>query len=81
MGPVTQTITFRPDARDEQAIALIMATDGVNRSEAIRRALAEAQAARRRAAVRKEALALGGDAEDREEAQRVLSDMEKLRAW
>ncbi len=78
---MTQTISFRPDVSDEEALETIMATDGVNRSEAIRRALAEAQAVRRRAAIRQEALALRDDRSDREEAQRVLSEMEKLRAW
>lgn len=78
---MTQTISFRPDASDEEALETIMATDGVNRSEAIRRALAEAQAARRRAAVRHEARALRDDPDDRREAHRVLTEMEKLRAW
>jgi hypothetical protein len=77
---VTDTITFRPDADTQLALAALTA-DGTPVSTAVRSALIAAARARVSAVVRAEAEVLADDVADRAEAARVLHDMETLRAW
>lgn len=75
-----RTIAFRPDAESEQALSLLT-RDGSTNSAAIRRALIETARQEGRATLLDEASTVAGDESDREEARRVLADMEHLRAW
>jgi hypothetical protein len=74
------TITFRSDESSDAALTELTA-DGVDRSEAIRRALIEAAARRRAERLRAQAEALANDPEDLAEMRRVQADMAALRAW
>ena len=75
-----QAISVRLDAEVQRALRVLEAT-GVSRSEAIRRAILESAATRRRrAAIRKEVLALDAEEEDRAEMRAVAAVMESLRA-
>lgn len=75
-----RTIAFRPDEESAQALSMLT-RDGLTNSAAIRRALIEAARQEARTALLDEATVVAGDERDREEARRVLTDMEHLRAW
>ena len=77
---MTATITFRPDADAERALA-VLTSDGTSTSNAVRSALIAAARERVQASLRAEAAALAADEADRAEAAQVLRDMETLRAW
>ncbi|HLY34869.1 MAG TPA: hypothetical protein VKQ07_10080 [Jatrophihabitantaceae bacterium] len=77
---MASTITFRPDADAQRALAVLTA-DGTAVSSAVRAALIDAARRRLLDDVRAEAEALAADPRDREEAAQVLRDMEALRAW
>ncbi len=77
---VAETITFRPDADAQRALAALTA-DGSSVSAAVRDALIEAARARADRLLREEARALADDRADRAEAAQVLRDMDTLRAW
>ena len=74
------TITFRSDDSSDAALKELT-TDGVDRSEVIRRALVEAAARRRAERLRAQAEALANDPDDLAEMRRVQADMAALRAW
>ena len=74
------TITFRSDEASDAALKELTA-DGVDRSEAIRRALTEAAARRRAERLRAQAEELANDPDDLAEMRRVQADMAALRAW
>lgn len=75
-----KTIAFRPDAESAKALSLLT-RDGSTSSAAIRRALMAAAEQEMRAQLLEEAKAVAADQSDRQEARRVLEDMEHLRAW
>lgn len=75
-----KTIAFRPDAESAQALALLT-RDGSTSSAVIRRALIAAAEQELRDRLFEEAKAVAADQSDRQEARRVLEDMEHLRAW
>jgi hypothetical protein len=77
---MAEPITFRPDEDAERALALLT-EDGTSVSAAVRRALIDAARARAELRLRTEATALAADEADRQEAAKVLRDMEMLRAW
>lgn len=77
---MSQTITFRPDADAERALAVLTA-DGTSVSVVVRSALIDAARVRAHDRLRAEAEALVTDPLDRAEAAQVLRDMETLRAW
>jgi Arc/MetJ-type ribon-helix-helix transcriptional regulator len=77
---MARAISVRLDEEAERALARLEAS-GMNRSEAIRRALVEsAQRLRRRQQSAAEVAALEADRADREEMLGVASLMESLRA-
>lgn len=77
---MADTITFRPDADAERALA-VLTRDGTTVSSAVRAALIDAARLRAGSVLRAEAEALAADPQDRAEAAQVLQDMESLRAW
>jgi antitoxin component of RelBE/YafQ-DinJ toxin-antitoxin module len=77
---MADTITFRTDDETERAIE-VLTRDGTPVSAAVRSALLAAARERARATLRAEAQRLTSDDDDRQEAARVLRDMETLRAW
>jgi len=76
---MTTVVTFRADSVLEAALEALMA-DGSDRTSVIRDAVLAAARAKADDAVRAEALALGGDEQDLVEAQRILTEMESVRA-
>ena len=76
---MTTVVTFRADSLLEAALQELMA-DGADRTSVIRDAVLAAARAKVDEAVRAEALVLAGDEEDRTEAQRILAEMESVRA-
>jgi hypothetical protein len=75
-----RTVQARLDERSEQDLALLR-NEGRSDSEAIRLALHEAAEARRRkSALRLEAQAAAGDADDLADALRVRRDMDAIAA-
>jgi hypothetical protein len=80
VGPMADTITFRPDEDAARALAALT-RDGTPVSTAVRAALIDAARERARSVLRAEAEALAADEQDRAEAAQVLRDMESLRAW
>lgn len=77
---MTRAISIRLDEDAERALARLEAS-GMNRSEAIRRALVEsAQRLRQRQQISAEVAALEADEADRKEMLEVASLMESLRA-
>ncbi len=74
------TITFRSDEASDAALKELTA-DGVDRSEAIRRALTDAAARRRAERLRAQAEMLANDPDDVAEMRRVQAEMAALRAW
>jgi len=77
---VTKAISIRLDEEAERALSRLEAS-GLNRSQAIRKALVEsAQMLRRRQRVADEVAALEADVADREEMLEVGALMESLRA-
>ena len=74
-----RAISVRLDAESERALSDLTA-GGRDRSEAIRAALVEAAARRRRDTLAAEAAALAADADDRSEAMEIAALMESLRA-
>jgi antitoxin component of RelBE/YafQ-DinJ toxin-antitoxin module len=77
---MADTITFRTDDETERAIE-VLTRDGTPVSAAVRSALLAAAREQARATLRAEAQRLTSDDDDRQEAARVLRDMETLRAW
>lgn len=75
-----KTIAFRPDAESARALSLLT-RDGSTSSAVIRRALIAAAERETQARLLAEAKAVAADESDRQEARRVLADMEQLRAW
>jgi hypothetical protein len=73
-------ITFRSDEASDAALKELTA-EGVDRSEAIRRALIEAAARRRADRLRAQAEMLANDPDDLAEMRRIQADMATLRAW
>ena len=77
---MTSAISVRLDAETLQALAQLEAT-GLNRSEAIRRAILDSAARlQRRAALAAEVAALEADEDDRREMLEVAAVMEIMRA-
>jgi Arc/MetJ-type ribon-helix-helix transcriptional regulator len=77
---MTSAISVRLDAETLQALAQLEAT-GLNRSEAIRRAILDSAARlRRRAALAAEVAALEADEDDRREMLEIAAVMEIMRA-
>lgn len=77
---MARAISIRLDAAAERALSRLEAA-GMNRSEAIRRALVDsAERLRRRQQIAEEVAALEADETDREEMLEVASLMESLRA-
>ena len=74
------TITFRTDEASDAALKELTA-DGVDRSEAIRRAITEAAVRRRARRLREQAEMLAADPDDIAEMRRVQAEMAALRAW
>ena len=74
------SITFRSDEASDAALMELMA-DGVDRSEAIRRAITETAARRRAERLRAQAEMLANDPDDLAEMRRVQEDMAAIRAW
>lgn len=74
------TITFRTDEASDAALKELTSS-GVDRSEAIRRALTEAASRQRAQRLMAQAEALANDPEDVAEMRRVQADMAALRAW
>lgn len=75
-GMASRTVRARLDEASEQALAVLMA-EGRNESEAVRGALVEAAARRRRrTALVAEVARLAGDPADTAERRAVLADME-----
>ena len=77
---MARTITFRPDDDAQRALDALT-SDGTAVSTAVRAALIEAAHAQAKRRLRAEAQDLAEDPVDRDEAARVLRDMETLRAW
>ena len=71
---------MRTDTAVEAALETLTAL-GVSRSEAARQAILDAAKAKRRAALREEAMMLSEDPEDVEESKRLAAEMESARAW
>ena len=71
---------MRTDTAVEAALETLTAL-GVSRSEAARQAILDAAKAKRRAALREEAMMLSEDPEDVEESKRLAAEMEAARAW
>jgi predicted transcriptional regulator len=77
---MTRAISIRLDEEAQRALSRLEAS-GMNRSEAIRRALVEsAERLNRRQQIAAEVAALEADEADREEMLEVASLMESLRA-
>ncbi len=72
-------VNFRTDEHSEKALSELM-LDGTTASDAIRRALVDSVRLRRREQMRAESIALTYDKADLEESQRVLHEMDDLRA-
>ena len=77
---IADPITFRPDDDAQRALDALT-SDGTAVSTAVRAALIEAARAQAKRRLRAEAQDLAEDPADRDEAARVLRDMETLRAW
>ncbi len=74
------TLTIRIDAEVERALAALTGT-GQSRSEAVRKAILDAERARRRAQLRAEAEELRNDPEDVTAARELTAEMDTVRAW
>jgi hypothetical protein len=75
---MARALHVRLDADSEAALAVLRA-EGMNDSEAVRSALTEARARRRRgAALREEARRIAADPEDRAELAAVRDDLDEL---
>lgn len=72
--------TFRTDPEVEAALDRLIA-DGTSRSEAIRRAILDADRRARNERIRAEAAAIMADPEQVAETMRVNRYMDSLRAW
>jgi Arc/MetJ-type ribon-helix-helix transcriptional regulator len=75
-----RSITFRSDEASDAALDELT-SGGVDRSEAIRRAITEAAARRRAERLRAQAEMLANDPDDVAEMRRVQADMAAVRAW
>lgn len=73
-------LTIRIDAEVEQALASLTSA-GQSRSEAVRKAILDAERARRRAQLRAEAEELRNDPQDVAAARELTAEMDGLRAW
>src|SRR5699024_3457681 len=78
--PSMSALTIRTDAEVEAALESLT-RDGTSRSEAARRAIVDAERARRRAALRAEAEALRNDPGDRAAALALNREIDEIRAW
>lgn len=70
-------VSFRTDPGTERALEYL-AERGLDRSEAIRRALVELAERERKEVLRAEVAAVAADPEDRAEKMRILEEMEEL---
>ena len=79
---MSKALHVRLDAEAQAALAVLRA-EGMNDSQAVRRALTEARARRRRrAALRDEAARLASDPDDRRELDVVRAELDQLvPAW
>lgn len=75
------SITVRIDADAQDALEQLTSHMGLSKSEAVRLALLNEARRQRRELLRAEAKELNDDVEDRAEMQRVMQEMERLRAW
>jgi hypothetical protein len=73
-------ISFRPDEESAEALAALQQETGLDQSGAIRIALIETAARRRRRTLAAEAAELAADPADRAEKAEVAALMESLRA-
>ena len=73
-------INIRTDPETDKALAILTA-GGTTRSAAIRQAILAAARDTERQRLRSEAAAVAADPADREEIQRVQTEMDALRAW
>jgi predicted transcriptional regulator len=74
------TLTIRIDAQVERALVLLT-SEGQSRSEAARKAILDAERARRRARLRAEAEGLRDDPEDVAASRELAAEMDAIRAW
>lgn len=75
---MARALHIRLDSESEAALAVLHA-EGLNDSQAVRRALAEARAQRRsRAALRQEATLLANDSADRAELAALRTELDGL---
>lgn len=78
---MARTLHIRLDADSEAALA-VLRSEGLNDSQAVRRALSEARVHRRRAALREEALRLTTDESNRAELAALREELDGLApAW
>ena len=75
-----RTLTIRIDAEVEQALASLT-SEGQSRSAVARKAILDAERARRRARLRAEAEELRADPEDAAASRRLTAEMDAIRAW
>ena len=75
------SITVRIDAEAQDALEQLTSHTGLSKSEAVRLALLNEARRQRRELLRAEAKELNDDVEDRAEMQRVMQEMECMRAW
>jgi hypothetical protein len=75
---VARALHVRLDQDSEAALAVLRA-EGLNDSQAVRRALTEARARRRRrGALREEAVRIAADPQDREELAALRDELDEL---
>lgn len=78
---MTKTISVRLDDSQLSALDDLVAEEGIDRSEAIRRAIVSRIGELRRERLRRESAEIARDADDRAEMAAVAAEMEPLRAW
>lgn len=74
------TLTIRIDSEVEAALTSLT-SEGQSRSEAARKAILDAEHARRRARLRAEAEQLRDDPEDVAASRELAAEMDAIRAW
>lgn len=74
------TLTIRIDSEVERALASLT-SEGQSRSEVARRAILDADRARRRALLRAEAEELRNDPDDAAASRAMAAELDALRAW
>jgi hypothetical protein len=82
LGFMARALHVRLDA-DSEAALTVLRSEGMNDSQAVRRALSEARACRRRSvALREEARRLAGDPGDRAELEVLREELDRFApAW